>query len=258
VNLEQLRHDGYAVAEQVVGPELVDAVLAAVREVEGFVLGDPATWAGRHAMVPIWGHQALWDVRQHPPVHATFAAALGTEELWVSMDRVSIKAPGDPGLPIHWDVDPASEGPRLLQGVVALTDTPAGAGGFCCVPELFRDRDGWLARHPGAPTWGIDLEGHDPTPVPARVGDLIVFDARLPHGNEANGASTPRLAQYVTMREPGAWGGTAAGRVELYKAGRSMFPVYEGRVEPWAPATLTPLGRRLLGLDAWPSAAHRP
>ena len=258
MDLDQLRQDGFTVAEQAVTPALLDAVLAAVREVEGFVLDDPATWAGKHAMVPIWGHQALWDVRQHPPVHAAFAAACGTEELWVSMDRVSIKAPGDPGLRIHWDVDPASDGPRLLQGVVALTDTPAGAGGFCCVPELFRDRAGWLARHPDAAAWDIDLEGHDPTPVPAQAGDLIVFDARLPHGNEANGAATPRLAQYVTMREPDAWGGSAEGRVELYEAGRSVFGDYEGIVEPWPPATLTPLGRRLLGLDAWPSAARRP
>lgn len=258
MDLDQLRQDGFTVAEQVVAPELIDAVLAAVEAVEGFVLDDPATWAGKHAMVPIWGHQALWDVRQHPPVHAVFAAACGTEELWVSMDRVSIKAPGDPGLRIHWDVDPASDGPRLLQGVVALTDTPAGAGGFCCVPELFRDRGGWLARNAGAPTWGIELEGHEPTPVPARAGDLIVFDARLPHGSEANSAATPRLAQYVTMREPDAWGGSAEGRVELYAAGRSVFGAYEGRVEPWPPATLTPLGRRLLGADSWPTAARRP
>jgi hypothetical protein len=78
-------------------------------------------------MVPIWGHQALWDVRQHPTVHA----------------------------------------------VVSLTDAPAG-------------------------------------------------------------------------------------RVALYEEGRSGFGEYAGIVEPWPPATLMPLGRRLLGLDAWPTAARRP
>ncbi len=248
MDLDQLRHDGYTVAEQVVGPELVDAVVAAVRERSD----------GTAGMVPIWGHQALWNVRQHPAVHAVFAAALGTEALWVSMDRVSIKAPGEPALRIHWDVPPDSDGPRVLQGVVALTDAPAGAGGFCGVPELFRDRAGWLARHPGAPAWDIDLEGHAPTPVPVHAGDLIVFDALLPHGNEANGAATPRLAQYVTMREPDAWGATAAGRVGLYEERRSGFGEYADIVEPWPPATLTPLGRRLLGLDAWPTAARRP
>ena len=158
-------------------------------------------------------------------------------------------------MPIHWDRDPAEEAGRHLQGVVALTDAPAGAGGFRCVPELLRDRAGWRERHPGATEWDIDLEGHEPTPVPARAGDLIVFDAMLPHGTEGNGADAPRLAQYVTMTPPA---GDPEWRISLYRDGRSPFPVEAGRVEPWPPATLTPLGRRLLGLDAWPSAARRP
>ena len=123
------------------------------------------------------------------------------------------------------------------------------------MPELFRDRAGWRERHPGATEWDIDLEGHEPTPVPARAGDLIVFDAMLPHGTERNGADVPRLAQYVTMTPPA---GDPEWRIALYRDGRSPFPVDAGRVEPWPPATLTPLGRRLLGLDAWPSAARRP
>ena len=47
MDLDQLRHDGYTVAEQVVRPELIAGTLAAVAEVEGFVLDDPAT--GRDA-----------------------------------------------------------------------------------------------------------------------------------------------------------------------------------------------------------------
>jgi hypothetical protein len=55
-----------------------------------------------------------------------------------------------------------------------------------------------------------------------------------------------------------AAGDDGAGRVELYEAGRSTFPEYDGQVEPWPPATLTPLGRRLLGAEPWPIGAHRP
>jgi hypothetical protein len=258
VDLDQLRHDGFTVAEQVVGPELRAATIAAMGEIDGFVLEDPATWGAAGRMLPIWGHQALWDVRQHPPVHAAFAAAYGTETLWVTMDRASIKLPGDGALAIHWDFDPATTEATYLQGVVALTDAPAGAGGFCCVPELYRDRAGWVARHAGEQTWGIDLEGHAPTPVPARAGDLILFDARLPHGNEANGAATPRLAQYVSMFDPARWGGSAEDRVGLHAAGRSTFAIYDGISEPWPPARLSPLGRRLLGAEPWPGAAPRP
>lgn len=247
MDLDQLRRDGYTVVAQAVTPELVAAAIDVVR--------GPLE-AGRWGMVPVWGHQALWDVRQHPPVHAAFAAAYGTEALWVSMDRMSVKPPGAPGLAVHWDRDLADDdAPLLLQGVVALTDAPAGAGGFCCVPELFRDRHGWLERHPDGPTWDIDLEGHVPTPVPARAGDIILFDACLPHGSEPNGGTVPRIAQYVSMFVAGEDG---TGRVELYEAGRSTFPQYDGRVEPWPPATLTPLGRRLLGAEPWPIAARQP
>src|SRR2546421_8627594 len=109
MDLDQLRRDGYTVAEQVVDPALVNGVLAGVEEVSGVVLDDASSWPAVGGMLPIWGHQALWDVRQHPPVHAAFAAVCGTKELWVSMDRVSVKAPGGQALPIHWDVDPASD-----------------------------------------------------------------------------------------------------------------------------------------------------
>ena len=93
------------------------------------------------------------------------------------------------------------------------------------MPELFRDRTGWRARHPGVAVWDIDLEGHEPTPVPARAGDLIVFDAMLPHGTEGNGSTAPRLAQYVTMTPPE---GDPEWRIGLYREGRSPFPAGRG------------------------------
>ena len=52
---------------------------------------------------------ALWTLRTHPALHAAFSALHGTESLWVSFDRVSLKARREeaslPGLasPLHWD-----------------------------------------------------------------------------------------------------------------------------------------------------------
>ena len=36
--------------------------------------------------VPIWGHQAQWDIRQHPDLHGIWATLWGTDRLGVSLD----------------------------------------------------------------------------------------------------------------------------------------------------------------------------
>lgn len=263
MDVEQLRHDGYTVAEGVVGPENVGAVLEMVRELESFDVADPATWYGRSATVQVWGHQALWDNRQHPAVHAAFAQAYGTERLWVSMDRVAIKPPLRPGeptddeaLPMHWDLDPRDPPGPLFQGVLYLTDTSDEQGGFCCVPELFRDRAGWLLRHPDADNHDIDTESLPTVTVVGRAGDLVIYDAMLPHGSRPNTDERPQLSQYIGMHTPGYWADTAQERVDLWRKGQVFpdwreLPGHEGG-DPWPPAMLTPLGRRLLGLDPWP------
>lgn len=263
MDVEQLRHEGYTVIQQVVPPENVAAVLDVVRELEDFDVADPATWYGRDPTVPVWGHQALWDNRQHPAVHAAFAHAYGTERLWVSMDRVAIKPPVPPGeraggdaRPMHWDLDPRDPPGRLFEGVLYLTDTAIEQSGFCCVPELFRDRVGWLQRHPGADTHDIDTEGAPIVIVAGRAGDLVIYDAMLPHGSGRNTAGSPLLAQYIAMHTPGFWGDTAQERIALWREGQVKpewrDPPGDDRVAPWPPAQLTPLGRRLLGLDPWP------
>jgi len=35
-----------------------------------------------HDLLPIWGHQAQWDIRQHPQMHGIWAALWGAEKLW--------------------------------------------------------------------------------------------------------------------------------------------------------------------------------
>jgi len=94
---EELLRTGCVVVEDVVAKELCEAVVAATAAFLGIDADDPATWRRRllhgHGIVPLHHGQALWDVRQHPPVHALFTRLYGTERLWVTMDRVSYKAP---------------------------------------------------------------------------------------------------------------------------------------------------------------------
>ena len=94
--------------------------------------------------------------------------------------------------------------------------------------------------------------------VACRAGDVLIWDSRLPHGNGTNRDDRPRITQAVTMQAPGFWGESADDRIVLWKQGRAN-PVYRhqagfDRIEPWPPAALTPLGRRLLGIDPWPGS----
>lgn len=245
----ELDEQGYTVVRGAVGEALLAPLRALARDEAGLDLDDPATWPDALPAAPTWGHQAQWDIRQHPPIHAAFAAAYGQDELWVSQDALGVHVPGMRGLPIHWDIDPRDEmRNRMLQGVLYVTDVGPGQAPFTCVPELFRDP-------PSDPpeTWGIDVGGAAVVDVLGSAGDLIIFDGRLPHGRAVNTSDRPRIAQYVTMWPPGSWGEDAAVHQDVWQTGRAFegFRNKPGwdRVEPWPPAQLTPLGRSLLGLS---------
>jgi ectoine hydroxylase-related dioxygenase (phytanoyl-CoA dioxygenase family) len=162
-------------------------------------------------------------------------------------------------LGIHWDYDPWNPEMRVFQGVVALTDTDANQGGFRCVPLLYQERDTWLRApmldHGSAKNWlANNIEGCEIVNVLAQTGDLIVWDSRLPHGNSKNASSEPRIAFYVMMAPMEE--ALRQANVDSWRTGR-CFPWWRNRpgydhIEPWPPAALTPLGRRLLGLDDWP------
>jgi ectoine hydroxylase-related dioxygenase (phytanoyl-CoA dioxygenase family) len=185
-----------------------------------------------------------------------------TEKLWVSLDSCRFTPPWKPGYAepyaIHWDHDPWDDGKRFLQGALALTDTDADQGGFRCVPSLWKDRDAWPKRPVveanGDDDWLADIGARDIVYVPAQAGDLIVWDSRLPHGNSKNRSTRPRLAFYLLMC-PATHEPLRQANVQSWRSGACVpwwrsRPGYD-RIEPWPPATLTPLGRKLLGLDEW-------
>jgi hypothetical protein len=213
-------------------------------------------------LIPVWGHQAQWDIRQHPAMHEIWSQLCGTPKLRVSLDSCRFTPPWKPGhvgeLPIHWDHDPWDEAFAMIQGLVALTDTTADQGGFRCVPSLYRNRDKWPrepARLPdGTTEWRAQTGEEAIEHVSADTGDLIVWDYRLPHANSRNLSTRPRLAFYILMA-PARDDAMRAENVDSRRTGRCVpwwrdRPGY-GRIEPWTPASLTSLGKRLLGLDNW-------
>lgn len=270
-------HNGYVIVPNAAPPKSLDAAIDAIWEFLGMDRNDPSDWYREplrpNGMIEMYQHQALWDNRQSPRIHQAFSELLGTHRLWVSIDRACMKPPRHPAHPaydhkgfIHWDMDTTQPVQRLsLQGVLCLTDTDRDQGGFQCVPRLFREFDTWVKsqpadRNPTAP----DLVGFDVEPVPGKAGDLIIWNRLLAHGNGHNVSSRPRLAQYIAMfeAEPAAageegWGGSRESRVREW---RERLPPDAA----WAPgdsrewerkhgktAELTPLGRKLLGVDPW-------
>ena len=259
-------HDeGYLVVERLVPESLCAPVRETIARYLDVDPDDPATWYGRnaqgHGIVPIHHPQTFWDLRQYPPIHQVFATLYGTEKLWVSIDRASFKPPvrGVPGTyrvdPIHWDGDPRR---RVLsiQGLVYLTDTDPEQGGFCCVPDLYRQLDRWLESQHPATLRRPDVAEFPVIRVGAPAGSLVLWHRRMPHSSAENLGERPRWVQYVAMEPEG----DADLRSELVTLHREKRPpawavrqqIAEQQIpEPGEPAVLTDLGRKLTGLAPW-------
>jgi hypothetical protein len=275
-DLAFFKENGYLVVPNAVPRENLDATLMAVWDFLGMDPTDSTTWyppERRGGLVYLHQHQTLWDNRQYPRLYDAFVDILGTEKLWVSMDRASMKPPIDPRFPhyedrgfVHWDLDTSKPLPTRLgvQGVLALADTDENMGGFCCIPGFHRNLAEWIAgqpadRNPRSPDLSRLPEGFKVTPIPMKAGDLVIWDRMLAHGNGRNGGKAPRLAQYVTMH-PAASDNEEARQERIACWRDRHAPSYwekdipeplRGRERSNPPADLTPLGRKLLGLDLW-------
>lgn len=251
---------GWGLVPRVVPTDLCNRLLSVLEAEMHVPLTDSARWdeyAGND-FVPMWGHQAQWDIRQLPQLHALWAQLWRTEDLWVSLDMCRFTPPWNPRhagpQPIHWDHDPHDRSTRFIQGVLALADTGRGQGGFRCVPSLFLDAEAWPThplQRPWGDEWQPNVSDHEIVEVSASQGDLIVWDSRLPHANSKNTSDRPRVAFYIQMFPP-IGEQERRIRIECYQTG-TCHPTWRyrpgaARTEPWPPANLTALGKQLLGL----------
>jgi ectoine hydroxylase-related dioxygenase (phytanoyl-CoA dioxygenase family) len=244
VDLRFWAENGYVILHNAVPAENTQAVVDDIFEFLSMDPQDAESWyhfadvpegeslphnAG--GMVEMYQTQSLWDNRQHPRIHAAFAQLWGTEDLWVSNDRASMKPPTRADKPewdndgfLHWDTDPRDGVVKFaVQGVLYLADTPEDGGGFQCIPgsvRRFRDWGGGLfpARGPRDPSTfakGFDKKNWDDMKtiysaleerrdevrsIPGKRGDLLIWHSHLAHGNCRNSSDTPRLAQYVSVQ----------------------------------------------------------
>jgi ectoine hydroxylase-related dioxygenase (phytanoyl-CoA dioxygenase family) len=151
-----------------------------------------------------------------------------------------------------------------VQGVLCLTDTDADMGGFQCIPGFHRGLEEWIATQPADRNPRIpDLTGLTVVPIPAKQGDFIVWDSRLAHGNGHNVSQKPRFSQYISLfPAPANDEETRLHRIDCWRnrlpPGNQIFPGDPREIEQhrYQTAELTPLGRKLLGLDRWETAEN--
>jgi len=264
---EQFQRHGYVKVDAVIPRAIVEHVLQAVRDAYGLDIENPATWytlpPENYNVVPLHHSQAQWDNRQHPRLYQTFCEFWGTDDLWVTMDRVSFQPPeraSHPVLPLHWDMDPRAD-QGLVQALVYVTDVPEERGAFRGVPSIYAELEAWLAERTSAmPFHAMDFSQEPTTSVPGKAGDLIIWHPRLPHGPGRNVSSLPRVMQPLSLFpapagnvvEVGGGRWTRQEQVTWWREKRPP-PWWRGLPlqrdpEPGAPARLTAIGRALVGL----------
>jgi hypothetical protein len=269
-------HNGYIVIKNAVHREQAAATAAFIWEFEEKDPDNPATWytapraemkmkeLTNTGMVEVYNHQQLWNNRQVPRVYEAFTDIWGTDKLWVTIDRANLNFPIRPGYEykgfIHWDYDPETK-PVNVQGVLALADqTDENMGGFQCIPELYRTYDTWKLSQPAdRDHFKPDTTGFDIVKVKMETGDLLIFNSLLPHGIRPNlSGDKVRIAQYISMM-PAEEDNEPLRQWRIRSWHDRIAP--EGYAFPGDPrnweqtkydrATLTDLGKKLLGLEPW-------
>jgi ectoine hydroxylase-related dioxygenase (phytanoyl-CoA dioxygenase family) len=157
-------------------------------------------------MLARYHHPSLEAARRSPRIHKAFAQLWGTEDLWLTIDRLGFNPPVTAGQPfagsdLHWDVSLVRPIPFGTQAVLYLDDTAQDQGAFRCVPGFHHRIAQWLDGPGKANPRGIDLSGEQVF-VPGKAGDLVIWRQDLPHGASPNRAKAPRLAQYLNYYSP--------------------------------------------------------
>ena len=264
-DLDFWEKNGYVVAKKAVSEQNATRAAQAIWDFLEMDPENPETWypdpPRPSIMVEIYQNQALWDNRQAFRVHQAFSQVWNNEKLWVSFDRGSMNPPNrNPAeakqFGLHWDTNvdkrPISFG---VQGVLYLTDTAENQGAFQCVPGFHNTIEDWLDSLPeGEDPRRQDLHALGSKCIPAEIGDLIIWRTALPHGASLNTSDKPRIVQYITMNPANDSNEDACqSRINWWQErltglGRNTK---ENEHHYGKTAELSPLGRKLLGMDKW-------
>lgn len=197
------------------------------------------------------------------------------------------------GLPVHtdWNFWKRSEAYPEIQGGICLADCPVGGGGFFCIPgfhkpEVIAD----YKRRFESGEFGDNRIPHSMfvsfadkeyardhvIEVPLKKGDLVVWNSCLPHNGGQNTIPglwrlqafvrflaldgpfvTPEIAKDHRFYRKVAFAAMQSGEKPTHystgNAVRGQAKTKDREKEIHAPPVLSPLGRRIWGVDKWPS-----
>jgi hypothetical protein len=243
----------------------------AVREIAAFVqadLDDSTTWyrnaPQNDGIVPMHHAQSLWDIRQSPNLYEVFKEFWGTHRLTVDINRCLFRPPRHPRSPtvsrgdIHWDTDPRAPGPGSLQAVVLLTDVDRDGGGYQCLPDIYQNLEAWLDRNARSSDFDFfnpGLKNRRTKQIGGKAGDVILWSTKLPHGSAANSSQRPRIASFVSM-QPAVDSAALRAAMKKWWLTKQAPDYWRGlpgqlETEPGAPAVLSELGLKLIGVSPW-------
>ena len=200
---------GYVVVPEALSTEEVSALRDLVWDTLGASPDDPASWYAAETdgiMISLYRHPAIAAARRKARIHKAFAQLWGSENLWVTIDRLGFNPPETAthrfaGSDIHWDVSLVQPIPFGTQAVLYLTDTADDQGAFRCVPGFHRGIDAWLDGLGDADPRAVDFSA-DEKRVAASAGDLVIWRQDLPHAASPNRSERPRLVMYLNYYSP--------------------------------------------------------
>jgi ectoine hydroxylase-related dioxygenase (phytanoyl-CoA dioxygenase family) len=251
--LGELRTHGYTILENAIEPELVDALVAAIRRIErasgAAPRGNPAEG---YATLRTYNLLAKDPVFQQMPVHRAVLPlverVLDPGCLLSGMTAIDI-GPGERAQPIHPDdlvmTVPRPHPPLMCTSLWALTDFTEANGATRILPGTHREAAMPDANHP-----------RPSIPAEMRAGSVLVIDGGLWHGGGANttadewrigvnvqycaGFCRPQQNQYLGI--PREITRTFSDRL-LELCGYSLYKGIMGHIDGQSPAVVLGDGR---------------
>jgi ectoine hydroxylase-related dioxygenase (phytanoyl-CoA dioxygenase family) len=208
----------------------------------------------------------LAKLRQNPKLYEVFSHLLGEEKLWVVFDRVIHHLPEEEAYMLnpHVDQNPMTHPDfAYLQGILALRDMDEFNGLLALVPQshlFFSDYIPWI--HPVDPF--VIYQGKKTLVFIAlrlEEGQIIIWDSRITHTRFCADHRMVRFGALLSftpaLQDPKLrelrlkYFSEGIGGID-HEAGlrATSAPRYEHSLRE-QPEMLTPLGRKLYGLDSW-------
>jgi uncharacterized protein (TIGR00661 family) len=211
----------------------------------------------------------LAKIRQNEKIYEAFAEILDEPKLWVMFDRIIHVVKAEQELPLHVDQNPHTH-PHFhgVQGLLALTDNTDASGTLTLISgshkwfhrykEWSNEQQGWV-QYNGA---DADEMRRNETRIYLNKGDLVIWDSRLTHSRYSPKVyTTPRTLVMISyIKVPPDSEELRQERVRAFNRGIGVYNHDAGLRKTGGTTTpslrvcremLTPLGRKLYGLDKW-------